>query len=337
MRKIYYLVPDLHRRNFDLLSLLRSIKDKNVKQYVKKNILVKHKPVGGIKVIYQHCLMLRALGYDAYPLIMGKYIGNFFGYKLDVKHIDDIGFNLSKNDIVVVPEVSFYLGLTFGNATKILFNQSQSWRYLDNRLKPADKGKNYLELGYDYVINCSQYLSDKLKETLQVDSHTITNGVDEAIFYPNPEMRVNKRVLVLSRKHPEKVKEIIDLSADLSFDFHVVDGLTESELIKEYQQADIFLTTGYPEGFSLPPLEAMSCGCVVVGFTGGGADEFMIHNVTALVATDGASNEVVIHLRELEHNTVLKERIRQQGIEKASGYTLENTKNMLKLFYDGIA
>ncbi|MDL2267555.1 glycosyltransferase [Desulfovibrio sp. OttesenSCG-928-G15] len=39
--------------------------------------------------------------------------------------------------------------------------------------------------------------------------------------------------------------------------------------------SDIFLSTGFPEGFGLPPLEAMAAGCVPVGFTGFGGWEYM--------------------------------------------------------------
>jgi len=36
----------------------------------------------------------------------------------------------------------------------------------------------------------------------------------------------------------------------------------------------VFLSFGYPEGFSLPPVEAMASGCVVVGYHGRGGREY---------------------------------------------------------------
>jgi glycosyltransferase involved in cell wall biosynthesis len=36
----------------------------------------------------------------------------------------------------------------------------------------------------------------------------------------------------------------------------------------------IFLSFGEPEGFSLPPAEAMSCGCIVIGYHGMGGREY---------------------------------------------------------------
>lgn len=337
MGTIYYLIPDIHKRQITFRGLYRAIRDQQLKRFFKQNIFVSHKPVGGIKVMYQHCIMLRELGYKAHPLVMGDYVGNFFGYDLDAKKIKDVGYSLQKDDVIVSPEFLPYLGLKFTGAIKVLFNQSQSWRYIDKRLNVEDAGKNYIELGYDYVINCSEHLCSMLKLQMNMDSYAITNGIDQTKFYPTPEKRIKNRILVLSRKHPGDLKKIMQGSKGLGFKFRVVDGLSEQQLIKEYQQADIFLATGYPEGLPLPQLEAMNCGCVIVGFSGGGGDEYMIDNVTALVAEDGNCSEAVEKLTILSKSDDLKESIRENGLIKASKYTLENTKTMLRDFFSSIS
>jgi hypothetical protein len=127
--------------------------------------------------------MLRELGLDVYPLIMGDYAGNYFGYDIESKHIDEIDFELSADDVAVASEFSPYLGLSFNSAVKIVFNQSQTWRYYPNRLASGDEGKNFVEMGYDYVINCSQHLCDKLKEKINVDSCPSTNGIEISRFF----------------------------------------------------------------------------------------------------------------------------------------------------------
>jgi len=336
MGAIYYLIPDLHKREFKVKDCLKAMVMGKGIAYFKNKVLRQHKPVGGIKVMYQHCMMLQKLGYDAYPLIMGEYIGNFFNYDIELKFIDDVGFNLSSDDIVVSPEFIPYLGLNFEGCIKVLFNQSQSWRYFAEKLKDADLGKNYHELGYDYVINCSEYLREMLKSKTGDSSIAITNGIDQNKFFPMPHKRIKNRVLTLSRKNPELIGEIINTARNLDFEFKVVDGLTEDELIKEYQKADIFMATGYPEGLPLPQLEAMNCGCIVIGFSGGGGDEYMINNSTALVAADGDSQGVIEKLRMIEFDMGLKERIRAKGMERAQEYTLENTSKMLNNFFQKV-
>lgn len=339
MATIYYLVPDLYQRDLSVKNTIKALLKGSFLKHVKAKWFPTHKPVGGIKVIYQHCILLKELGYEVYPLIIGRYEGNFFGFNIELKYLKDVGYKLLPDDVVVCPEFNPYLGLRFICGSRVLLNQSQSWLYLDQRLDLQDKGKNYIQLGYDHIMNCSQHLAELMKQHMNVDSFSVINGIDSTIFKPKQEMRVAQRVLAFSRKHPLLIDEIrMECKRlKLNYDFRVVDGLAEEQVIAEYQQADIFLATGFPEGFGLPPLEAMSCGCVVIGFTGGGASEFMVHNETALVADDGDCKAVVNHLKflESEHNG-FKETIRKNGINMASKYQLDNTKELLHQFYQNI-
>ncbi len=331
---IYYLIPDLYKREFNFIKFCRAARQGNAIEYIRNECFKKHKPVGGIKVFYQHCLMLKELGYNAYPLILGDYVGNFFGYELELKHVNDTGFSLNPNDIVVSTEFTPYDGLQFNNAKKVLF--MQNWYNLGRRFKQEDRGKNYLELGYDYVITCGDYCTEMVHEKMGIPASTITNGIDQESFFESPDNRIEGRVLALSRKNPEDLHKIMEILKDHPIEYRIVDGLTQNELIKEYQQADIFLVVGYPEGLPLPPLEAMNCGCAVVGFTGGGAKEYMIDGETALVAEDGDCQTAAAKLLELLNNKSLKESLRIKGVQKAKTYTLENTKTKLGKFFKSV-
>lgn len=329
MSNIYYIIPDLHKREFDVMAFVKSIPKGTTKNYIQNIMFRKHKPVGGIKVIYQHCMMLKELGYNIFPVTMGKYVGNFFGYDLEFKHIDDIGFELEKDDIIISTEYLPYQGLLFSGGTRVLF--MQNWINLNRVLNEEDKGKSYADLGYDHVITCGAYCTEMVMKKMGMEATTITNGIDQEKFFNKPEIRIPGRVLALSRKNFTDLTQIINLveAGGTTVDLHVADGLTQAELIEEYQKADIFVATGYPEGFSLPPLEAMSCGCAVIGFTGGGAIEFMIDNVTAMVSEDGDCADVAKKLANVLNDASLKEKIRKNGFENAQQYTLENTKNQL--------
>lgn len=332
MGNIYYVIPDLHRKSFSVLKFAKSILKGTLKNYIQNSMFRKHKPVGGVKVLYQHCMMLKDLGYNAYPVIMGKYVGNFFGYDLELKYIKDVGFELKKDDIVISDEFFPYTGLKFSGGTKIMF--VQNWINLRRRLRENDVDKSYLDLGYDQVITCGSYCSEMVKAKMHIEATTITNGIDQEHFFNKPEIRVPGRVLALSRKNFNDLIQIVKLveKNGTKVDLHVADGLTQAELIDEYQRADIFLATGYPEGLPLPPLEAMNCGCTVVGFTGGGAREYMIDNVTAMVSEDGDCVDAAKKLTALLNDPSLKEKIRRGGAEKASHYTLKNTQTLLHNF-----
>lgn len=332
MNKIYYIVPDLYQKKvFSIKGVIRAIKYKNLPNYLLRCFKRIIKPVGGVKIIYQHCVLLRELGYEAYPLLMGQYEGNFFGFDVETVRYEDIKNHIHRGDFVVATEFEPYQGLVFKNATKIMF--LQNWVGLWSRRNAEDQHKNYLELGYDKVITCSKYCSEYVREQMGIEVNTITNGIDTSVFTPGDGVKKNRRILAMSRKNPADLERIIALLNDTEYEFKIVDGLSQSDLITEYQKADIFLATGYPEGFGLPPLEAMCCNCVVVGFTGGAASEFMIDGSTALVADDGDCEKVASDLRRLLDNTQLKESIRKQGYNKAEQYSLENTKSELKDYF----
>jgi hypothetical protein len=59
-------------------------------------------------------------------------------------------------------------------------------------------------------------------------------------------------------------------------DFEIIPfiNIPQTEVARIYQDSVLFLSFGYPEGFGLPAAEAMACGCVVIGFHGGGGREF---------------------------------------------------------------
>jgi len=42
------------------------------------------------------------------------------------------------------------------------------------------------------------------------------------------------------------------------------------------RESAVFLSSSHPEGFGLPPCEALACGCVVIGYHGGGGKEFLL-------------------------------------------------------------
>lgn len=332
--KIYYLIPDIKRPRINFARLARSIKKREFKKRFQSDILATHKPVGGVKVIYQHCMILRELGYDAIPVKMGKYEGNFYNYNIEALSFKKIRDQISPEDMVVASEFMPYEAELFDCRTKIIF--VQNWINIRRRFTEADSGKNYSDLGYTHVLSCAEYTTNLIREYMGIEAMTITNGIDHKKFFQKKDARIENRVLCMPRKNPKDLEKIMSLVGRDRATFVMVDGLTEKELITEYQKSDIFLATGYPEGFGLPPLEAMRCGCAVVGFTGGGASEFMIDGETALVAKDGdcegAAKKLALLLREKE----TKEQIRESGLIMSEKYSLENVQRELSCFYQDI-
>jgi hypothetical protein len=331
MSKIYYLIADYPTiNNFSIICFFKSLLKFDF-SYIKSFYMTYTNPVGGIKVTYQHCLALIKLGYDVELVRMGQYEGNFFNYDLQTTYYKKIISKIKDEDVIVTTEFSPYDAFIFGCVRKVIFVQNTPC--IDHKRLPIDREKSYIDMGFEKILTCSDYLSDYLSNTMSINSYSVPNAIDLNVFLPDETKRQKNRILAMSRKNPQDLKKIEKLLYKDDFDLVVVSGLSESELVEEYQKADIFIPLGYPEGFSLPPLEAMACGCVVVGFTGGGANEFMIHEKTALVSIDGDCESVVSNLYRLKFDLKLKESIRISGFKKANEYGLVNLHKNLDNFY----
>ncbi len=165
----------------------------------------------------------------------------------------------------------------------------------------------------DDLIVTSQWLHDKLLGNFGVDSQIITNGFDDAVFYPDPNRKTLDRpgtVAMVLRGSVEKgdwvlmdvIKDLmrdkdlrIDIYAvyfgDVAFGesdsrLHLIRGpLSRHALSDLLRKCDIFVDASLHEGFGMFPLEAMACGAVAVVSDSGGVRQFIV---------DG-QNGVIIH------------------------------------------
>lgn len=331
--KIYYLIPDIDRKKLKVLNLIKSIVKFRCIDYLKKTIFRKPKPCGGVKVILQHCELLKEMGFDANAVSLADFEDLFFGYKYNIDRLSDIRKSLNPNDVIVIPEIIQNHAKFFPNQKKVLF--AQTWSVLYDNCAHVDQiiYGSYKEAGYDYVMTCSDFISKSLVKCDNDITVQINNFIDHSIFFENPSVRVRNRVLFLPRKNKSDVEYIAKGISHLPVEIVYADGLTQEQLVLEYQKSDFFIPTGYPEGFGLPPLEAMSCGCIVIGFTGKGADEYMIHKETALVSKDGDVADVVQNIVEVFNQEDVKNTLRKNGLKISKKYNVEQTKHQLNDFY----
>lgn len=90
------------------------------------------------------------------------------------------------------------------------------------------------------------------------------------------------RVAWMPRKNSalaRRIREIVDARCARRGlpgpEWVTIQGLSHEGVAAALRSCDIFLSTGFPEGCPLPPLEAMACGCPGVGFAGFGGWDYM--------------------------------------------------------------
>jgi glycosyltransferase involved in cell wall biosynthesis len=84
--------------------------------------------------------------------------------------------------------------------------------------------------------------------------------------YPNIILKKVGYALIYDKsKYTFKTKKLIEkLNLKIGVDIEFMGGVSESELIKLYSNAKLFIFPSLLEGFGLPVVEAMACGCPVV-------------------------------------------------------------------------
>ena len=95
--------------------------------------------------------------------------------------------------------------------------------------------------------------------------------------------------------------------------------VTDSELRALYERADCFLYPSFYEGFGLPPLEAMHCGCPVIVSNGSSLPE--VCGEAALYCDPSDPLDIANRVREVLSSPGLRSDLKSAGLKRASEFT----------------
>lgn len=232
------------------------------------------RPSGGVKVIYAHVSHLVKNGYPAF--VVHQHLGfkpPWLSQEVRALYMEKT-FQMHPNDIVVIPEDHRAALQAFQNIPVRKFVFCQNHFYIFKGLEGHTSWEDY---GISGIFCCSEIIGDFISSLFKYDEvPVIHNAVDPDIFMPR-EKRL--QIAYMPRKRPFEVEFMKNVFQRFNGQSGQVpwipmDGLTEGEVARVLGESSIFLSTSLYEGFGLPPLEAMACGCVVVGFHGWGGQEY---------------------------------------------------------------
>jgi len=170
----------------------------------------------------------------------------------------------------------------------------------------------------------------------------VPSGVDPSVFFPDGQAEKNS---VLLMYHPDPRKGADDGIAALSrlrvripdlqvrvcgtvrpdylppwmsFEFHPDDTI----LRRRYSTSAALLYPSRYEGFGLPPLEAMACGCPSVTTAVGAVPEYASDRRDALLVPVGDIDAMVARLEELLTSATLRSRLSAEGLKTADRFSL---------------
>jgi len=293
-------------------------------------------PSGGIKNIYDHVLYLAKAGYPAFVVHASE------GFRLPWFHRDvpvlytGRGLEVTPQDALVIPE-DFTPALLVAKgipARKFVFCQNHFHIFAG-----LPKGETWRSLNIGGVIAVSDQIRSFVQWALgYADVPVIPCAIRPEIFSPEAK---RLQIAVMPRKRAFEVKFIRDTFRQ-AFGEHreipwvILDGASEEEVAETLRHSAVFLSMNRFEGFGLPPLEAMACGCIVVGFHGWGALDYARFD-NAFWCEEENLTECVKKLGEVctlfKRNDERLTRMRYRAMETAAGYGPERQRDTLLSFW----
>jgi len=107
--------------------------------------------------------------------------------------------------------------------------------------------------------------------------------------------------------------------------FSIVSPHNDLEMSSLYQSSDIFLSCSWEEGFGLPGVEAMACGCCLVTSDSGGINEYAVNGKNSLIYPPRETSMLKECLERVILDGQLRRQFSIQGMADAAGFTWKNS------------
>lgn len=228
---------------------------------------------------------------------------------------------------------------------------SRAFRTLYKILLPtvsriATKLLTVSEFSKQDLIRYCHVLEDKVTVTYLGKEHIFSKRADVSIFAKHG-IGDKPFLLAVSSMSPNKnfmgIVQALERLEETHFDVVIAGGtnpavfsqrtsplpssvkhlgyVSEGELRALYEGATGFVHPAFYEGFGLPPLEAMACGCPVI--VSGAASLPEVCGDAALYCDPHAPQDIADKIQQLMGDEALRHDLRQRGLERADSFTWE--------------
>jgi len=229
------------------------------------------RPIGGLTVIFQIVQLARELTDRAF-VIAERDTPYYFDVSLDVQAFANTA-DVKDGDIVVFSETDLRpIAMMPPGIRRWILCQNHHYIFNQRATQPG-----WDDLAIEAVICSSRTILNFVKEVFpRIPSYHLPCFLDHAALEPTSK---RTQIAYMPRKRRTEADFLIGALAALHPQYDdvrlvTIDGLKFTEAAAILRESSIFLALGHLEGLGLPALEAMSAGCLVVGFAGGGGREF---------------------------------------------------------------
>ena len=152
------------------------------------------------------------------------------------------------------------------------------------------------------------------------------------IYYNLKKRGIKHKLIVFSgRDYPGGKETVINLG--LEKDVFFGGYVSNKELVKLYNTADLYVRYVYYTGFGIPTVEAMACGCPVVVSNADAAPEVV--GDAGILLDPNNVDEWVDAMYEVLTNEGLRQDLIKKGLKRAKMFSWEKTaKEIIKVYED---
>jgi glycosyltransferase involved in cell wall biosynthesis len=292
---------------------------------------------GGIKVHFQLAELEKQLGHISYVAFPQCSIPTWFKHSVTCISYDDAKEFLKTKTFprVVIGWEDIDVLKQFDADVRVAYIQGESL------IKHSFMDFDLLEKNYKGKI----WYSSKWNRSANKapTGPLVSPYINPTVFYPNtiPSILSKLQLLVLTRKEGRKKWDEVErhllpqVKNRLGITF--LDDTTEEQFAKVLRNSDIFFTHSYPEGLGLPSLEAMASKTLVIGYSGGGGNDFMLSGENCFNSPTGDARGVAEILSLITHSSFNPQSIVEKGYATAlSKYSKDHTLDQLKVAIDAL-
>jgi glycosyltransferase involved in cell wall biosynthesis len=226
-------------------------------------------PLGGMRMLYRHVDVLNANGLEA--AIVHKDKEFEVGWFKHQTRVLRGAVKMKDEDIAVYSEIAGpkILELAKGKR-KVIFNQNAYYTFFGYPLLEKVKTP-YVHREVVATIVVSEDSKNYLSYAFpKLAVHRIFYSIDPKLFYITGKKK--KQICFMPRKNVEDARQVLNIlryrGALDGWKVVAIEKKSQAEAAEILRDSLLFLSFGHPEGFGLPPAEAMACGCIVAGYHG---------------------------------------------------------------------
>ena len=304
-----------------------------------------NQPFGGVRVLLEYANRLAGKKYPVFLLVRQAQYSDWFQLHVPVITPDRWEEVLNNVQVAVFSQHRLISEIPVRKGLKRIF---LAQHFFSDPEEEADSDRTYKDASV-VLVAVSSHVQKAVMERFARETLLIHSGIDRRVFHPRSNLRRSSdplRILYCYSSHPLKggasglgalkrvqsrfpEVEIVLFGMgprpefDLEFLYHR--NPEQDELGRLYAASHVFLSTSREEGFGLPGLEAMACGCALVSTRNGGNEDYCRDGENALLCTYDDVSELSGAMERVLEDAALRSRLAEGGIETAAGFDWEDT------------